>query len=48
MLFFDDEYRNIVDISKIGVTCVHIDPDVGLDMAALREGLEQFNRQRSS
>ena len=43
MLFFDDEMRNIRDISRLGVTCVHIDEDVGLDYDTLREGLRTFN-----
>ncbi|XP_076169849.1 magnesium-dependent phosphatase 1 isoform X2 [Ptiloglossa arizonensis] len=24
MLFFDDEHRNIVDVSQLGVTCIHV------------------------
>lgn len=43
MLFFDDEERNIRDISTLGVTCVLIDEDVGLDYNTLRSGLHAFN-----
>ena len=43
MLFFDDEERNIRDISTLGVTCVLIDEDEGLDYQILRAGLEAFN-----
>ena len=47
MLFFDDEMRNIRDISTLGVTCVHIDEDVGLDYATLSSGLQAFNNEHS-
>ena len=43
MLFFDDEERNIRDISTLGVTCVLIDEDVGLDYKTLRSGFDAFN-----
>ena len=46
MLFFDDEMRNIRDISTLGVTCVHVDEDVGLNYATLRSGLHEFNSKR--
>lgn len=39
MIFFDDETRNIVDISKLGVTSVLVKN--GMTMTVLREGLEQ-------
>lgn len=45
MLFFDDEMRNIRDISTLGVTCVPIDEDIGLDYATLRSGLQAFNKE---
>ena len=43
MLFFDDEERNIRDISTLGVTCVLIDEDVGLDYNTLQSGFNEFN-----
>ncbi|XP_043351934.1 magnesium-dependent phosphatase 1-like isoform X4 [Dermochelys coriacea] len=42
MLFFDDEERNIRDVSKLGVTCVLV-PD-GMTQALLTQGLEAFTR----
>ena len=44
MLFFDDEERNIHDISTLGVTCVLIDEDDGLDYKILRSGFDAFNK----
>ena len=40
MLFFDDELRNIRDVSKLGVKCIHIDQ--GLTSEKLQEGLKMF------
>lgn len=37
MLFFDDEPRNIADVSELGVTCVHT-PD-GVTRGAFESGL---------
>ncbi|KAH1182117.1 hypothetical protein KIL84_009871 [Mauremys mutica] len=42
MLFFDDEERNIRDVSQLGVTCVLV-PD-GMTQALLTRGLEAFAR----
>ncbi|XP_037772026.1 magnesium-dependent phosphatase 1 isoform X2 [Chelonia mydas] len=42
MLFFDDEERNIRDVSKLGVTCVLV-PN-GMTQALLTQGLEAFAR----
>ncbi|XP_077663109.1 magnesium-dependent phosphatase 1 isoform X5 [Eretmochelys imbricata] len=42
MLFFDDEERNIRDVSKLGVTCVLV-PD-GMTQVLLTQGLEAFAR----
>ncbi|XP_053901540.1 magnesium-dependent phosphatase 1 [Malaclemys terrapin pileata] len=42
MLFFDDEERNIRDVSKLGVTCILV-PD-GMTQALLTRGLEAFAR----
>lgn len=48
MLFFDDELRNIRDISQLGVTCIHVNDDCGLDMATLKQGLEVFSKRRTT
>ncbi|XP_064467660.1 magnesium-dependent phosphatase 1-like [Ornithodoros turicata] len=40
MLFFDDEYRNIRDVSKLGVTCIHAQH--GMSNQILEEGLRKF------
>ncbi|XP_044276904.1 magnesium-dependent phosphatase 1 isoform X2 [Varanus komodoensis] len=40
MLFFDDESRNIHDVSKLGVTCVLVPS--GMNLAVLNQGLEAF------
>ncbi|KAM4853936.1 magnesium-dependent phosphatase 1 [Thomomys bottae] len=40
MIFFDDEKRNIVDVSQLGVTCIHIQN--GMSLQTLTEGLEIF------
>ncbi|XP_054849255.1 magnesium-dependent phosphatase 1 [Eublepharis macularius] len=42
MLFFDDEARNIHDVSKLGVTCILV-PN-GTNLALLNHGLEAFAR----
>ncbi|OAY68664.1 magnesium-dependent phosphatase 1 isoform X1 [Ananas comosus] len=46
MLFFDDEYRNIEAVSKMGVTCILVDNGVNLEM--LRLGLRNFAHNFSS
>ncbi|KAM7155110.1 magnesium-dependent phosphatase 1 isoform 3-T3 [Molossus nigricans] len=40
MIFFDDEKRNIVDVSKLGVTCIHVQN--GMSLQILNQGLETF------
>ncbi|XP_077983475.1 magnesium-dependent phosphatase 1-like [Glandiceps talaboti] len=47
MLFFDDEPRNIRDISKIGVTCIHIDETYGVTKKVFEDGLKEFAKNRS-
>ena len=42
MLFFDDEMRNIVECAELGVTCVHV--ETGMSMQLLEQGLEAFRR----
>ncbi|KAI9225240.1 MAG: magnesium-dependent phosphatase 1 [Piptocephalis tieghemiana] len=44
MLFFDDEHRNIRDVSALGVVCIYV-PE-GLSLRALREGLQRFEKSR--
>ncbi|XP_074584641.1 uncharacterized protein LOC141840525 [Curcuma longa] len=46
MLFFDDEYRNIEEVSKMGVTSIHVENGVNLDK--LRLGLRIFSRASTS
>ncbi|EDO30201.1 predicted protein [Nematostella vectensis] len=43
MLFFDDEQRNIRDISHLGVTCILV-PD-GLSMELFKEGLSKYKQR---
>ncbi|XP_048374245.1 magnesium-dependent phosphatase 1 isoform X2 [Sphaerodactylus townsendi] len=42
MLFFDDEARNIHDVSNLGVTCIRV-PN-GMNLSLLKSGLEAFAR----
>jgi len=44
MLFFDDEYRNIRDVSERGVTCIHAED--GMSTAVLQRGLNEFAQNR--
>ncbi|XP_074645427.1 magnesium-dependent phosphatase 1-like [Tubulanus polymorphus] len=41
MLFFDDEYRNIAEVSKLGVTCILADS--GVDTQLLKKGFDEFS-----
>ncbi|KAK6467708.1 magnesium-dependent phosphatase 1 [Huso huso] len=43
MLFFDDENRNIVDVSRLGVLCVLASNGVNLKL--LEDGLKKFSLQ---
>ncbi|XP_005091247.1 magnesium-dependent phosphatase 1 [Aplysia californica] len=45
MIFFDDEHRNIVDVSSLGVTCMFV-PD-GVSWQSFKEGIELFQRRRT-
>jgi magnesium-dependent phosphatase 1 len=40
MAFFDNEYRNIADVSKLGVTCVYT-PD-GMDWESWNKAVKQY------
>jgi magnesium-dependent phosphatase 1 len=42
MIFFDDEYRNIVAVSKIGVVSVFVDEGNGMSFENFLEGLKRF------
>lgn len=42
MLFFDDERRNQIDLTKIGVLMTLIDEGVGVTQAVIDRGLEEF------
>ncbi|XP_078607531.1 magnesium-dependent phosphatase 1-like [Branchiostoma floridae x Branchiostoma japonicum] len=44
MIFFDDEERNIYDLSRIGVLSILVSR--GLTTQVLKDGLEQFARER--
>jgi len=46
MLFFDDEYRNIRDLSQKGVTCVFLEGALTFDV--LKNGLHQFQLNKKS
>ncbi|KAI1888745.1 hypothetical protein AGOR_G00171890 [Albula goreensis] len=44
MMFFDDEQRNITDVSRLGVHCVLV-PN-GVTMKLIREELVKFSQRR--
>ena len=45
MLFFDDERRNIHDVSRLGVVSIHCED--GISLAVLEQGLRRF-RERAA
>lgn len=45
MLFFDDETRNIVEVSRLDVTCVHV--TTGINNAVFQEGWKRFQHRDS-
>lgn len=45
MIFFDDEKRNIVDVGKLGVTCIHVRN--GMSLHTLTQGLETFTKAQA-
>ena len=47
MLFFDDEERNIRDLSKIGVTCHYITSN-GMTWDDLHKGLESHKKKKQA
>lgn len=46
MLFFDDEYRNIVDLEQLGVVSVLVKN--GMTMQVLMNGLNKFTDVRTT
>ena len=48
MVFFDNESRNITDVSKLGVTCVLIDTFIGLTWNDLEKGFRAFAERQKS
>lgn len=48
MIFFDNEYRNIRDISKLGVTCVLVDSYAGITPKDIENGLKLFRESKES
>ena len=47
MIFFDDEERNIIDISPLGVTAILVDRNHGITLKVVNDGLLQFASSRS-
>ncbi|XP_051051629.1 magnesium-dependent phosphatase 1 isoform X2 [Phodopus roborovskii] len=45
MVFFDDEKRNIIDVGKLGVTCIHVQN--GMSLQTLTQGLETFAKAQA-
>ncbi|RWS30481.1 magnesium-dependent phosphatase 1-like isoform X1 [Leptotrombidium deliense] len=39
MLFFDDEERNIIDVSRLGVTAILVNPETGVTMKNVTDAL---------
>lgn len=46
MLFFDDEHRNIRDLTAHGVVCIQVN-DSGVNKRTLKSGLLKFEKERS-
>ncbi|KAI0218846.1 Magnesium-dependent phosphatase 1 [Lamellibrachia satsuma] len=46
MLFFDDEQRNITDLSKIGVVCILLHDGVSKEI--IKQGLRTFAAKNSN
>lgn len=44
MLFFDDEYRNIADLEKLGVVSILVKD--GMTIKVLMDGLKKFSDKR--
>lgn len=48
IIFFDDEERNIVDVSKLGVYAVLVDHDKGATEEVVKDSLSKFAQQAGS
>lgn len=45
ILFFDDEFRNIKDVTALGVLCILVEN--GMNMKVLKSGLKQYEVKES-
>nr|XP_002130277.1 magnesium-dependent phosphatase 1-like [Ciona intestinalis] len=45
MIFFDDEYRNVSDVSEKGVTCIFVEH--GINWKEIKDGFNKFQRNRN-
>lgn len=48
MLFFDDEERNINDVSPLNVICYQTRHPIGTTRSVVTKGLERFNKARNN
>ena len=48
MIFYDNEDRNIVDVSKLGVTCVLVDSYTGVTWKSLEKGFKAFAERKKA
>ena len=46
MIFFDNEQENIDQVSKLGVTCIHVNARIGINIELLKSGLDKFQGAR--
>lgn len=47
MVFFDDEERNIIDISPLGVMTVYINSETGVTMEVFEETMKKYSESKS-
>lgn len=47
MIFFDNEPRNITDVSKLGVTCVLVDAYSGVTWDDVKKGFRAFSERKN-
>ena len=47
MLFFDDEMRNVRDVSKLGVTAVYVSGS-GMTMKLFEKGLAEWTKKNAA
>ena len=48
MMFFDNEHRNIRDVSQLGVTCILVDSYKGVTLQDLEKGLKKFRETKTN